>query len=449
MLQRPTELSGTTQATRELQNTEREWLSTSYTFRARAGRRYRLRQLASLVQSSAHHEPDRQAIRLASAARKYGFDDVRDANRRAWERLWRGRVRLIGAPRRWQALADAAVFYLHSSAHPSSPASTSMFGLSYWPNYHYYRGHVMWDIETFALPPLLLLEPAAARALLDFRAERLPGACQNAALSGFSGAQFPWESSMRYGDEATPDEGDASAVEHHVSIDVSHAFAQYVHATGDLDYASRRAWPVISAVADWIESRATETGRGYEIQRVTGIAEKERPENNSAFTNIGAIVVLREALALAERLGTHPARSWSEIARRLVVPLDRRSSIIRNYDGHRASDEKGRRPTLQQRSCSSATTHRQGWRWRPTDGRSNSQMGTSALQCSPRFSVSLPRGSETGSRLSTFLNGATRSSPSIHLTRPTSTAPRSFQSNPEPRHSPRTSAGSFSDCSTG
>ena len=339
-----TELFGATEATRELEATEREWLSTTYAFRARAGRRYRLRQLTSLVQSSVHHEPDRQAIRLASAARKHGFDEIRDANRRAWQRLWRGRVQLIGAPRRWQALADAAVFYLHSSAHPSSPASTSMFGLSYWPNYHYYRGHVMWDIETFALPPLLLLEPASARALLDFRAKRLPAACQNAALSGFSGAQFPWESSMRYGDEATPDEGDASAVEHHVSIDVAHAFAQYVHATGDLDYASRRAWPVISAVANWIESRTTETGRGYEIQRVTGIAEKERPENNSAFTNIGAIVVLREALALAERLGTHPAPSWSEIARRLVVPLDRRSSIIRNYDGHRASDEKGETP---------------------------------------------------------------------------------------------------------
>ena len=43
-----------------------------------------------------------------------------------------------------------------------------MFGLSYWPDYHYYRGHVMWDIEAFALPPLLLTDPDAARSLLDF-----------------------------------------------------------------------------------------------------------------------------------------------------------------------------------------------------------------------------------------------------------------------------------------
>jgi protein-glucosylgalactosylhydroxylysine glucosidase len=93
--------------------------------------------------------------------------------------------------RRWQALADAAFFYLHSSAHASSPSSTSMFGLSDWPDYQYYRGHVMWDIEAFALPPLLVTDPHTARSLLEFRAERLQAACANAELMGYRGAQFP------------------------------------------------------------------------------------------------------------------------------------------------------------------------------------------------------------------------------------------------------------------
>ena len=109
---------------------------------------------------------------------------LRTANRRAWESLWQARVRLVGASRRWQALADAAFFYLHSSVHPSSPSSTSMFGLSYWPDYHYYRGHVMWDIEAFALPPLLLTHPDAARSLLDFRASRLAAASATPGSAG-------------------------------------------------------------------------------------------------------------------------------------------------------------------------------------------------------------------------------------------------------------------------
>jgi trehalose/maltose hydrolase-like predicted phosphorylase len=339
-----TELVGAQDVRRGTEGGELQRLSTAYAFRARAGRVYRLRQLTSLVPDVLHGEPDRQAIRLVHLAAEIGFDELRAANRRAWESLWEARVRLVGAPRRWQALADAAFFYLHSSAHASSPSSTSMFGLSYWPDYNYYRGHVMWDIEAFAVPPLLLTDPEAARALLDFRADRLQAARSNAKLAGYRGAQFPWESSIRLGEEAAPGEGAATGREHHVSLDVAHAFAQFVHATGDLEYARTRAWPVARDVARWIESRVVETRRGYEIQRVTGVAEKEKLENNSAFVNLGAITVLREALSLAESVGAPPGRRWEEIARRLVVPLDRRGGIIRNYDGHRATDEKGDTP---------------------------------------------------------------------------------------------------------
>ena len=161
---------------------------------------------------------------------------------------------------------------------------------------------------------------------------------------GYRGAQFPWESGLRLGEEAAPDEGAAVGREHHVSLDIAHAFACFVHATGDLEYARDRAWPVVSAVARWIESRVVETKRGYEIQRVTGVAEKEKPENNNAFVNIGAIAVLKEAVALAKLVGAPADARWQDIARRLVVPLDRRSGIIRNYDGHRATDEKGETP---------------------------------------------------------------------------------------------------------
>jgi trehalose/maltose hydrolase-like predicted phosphorylase len=339
-----TEFLGEQNADRNTESAELEPLSTGYKFRARAGRRYRLRQWTSLVPDVLHRQPDRQAIRLTYAARERGFDELRSENRQAWRDLWRGRVQLLGAGKRWQALADAAFFYLHSSAHASSPSSTSMFGLSYWPDYHYYRGHVMWDIEAFAVPPLLLTDPEAARALLDFRVEGLPAARENAAMAGFRGAQFPWESGLRTGDEAAPDEGSASAREHHVSLDVAHALARFVHATGDVEYARTRAWPVVQAVSEWIESRVTETRRGFEIRRVIGVAEKEQPENNAAFVNIGAIVVLRDALALADLVGAEPGRRWSEIAARLVVPLDPRTKVIRNYDGHRVTDEKGDTP---------------------------------------------------------------------------------------------------------
>lgn len=339
-----TELLGAPDAERAHDRGEYERLSSNRSFRARANRPYRLRQLTSLVPEDAHHEPDRQAIRLVYAAGQRGFEALRAENRAAWEELWQARIHLTGAPRRWQALADAAFFYLHSSAHPSSLASTSMFGLSYWPDYHYYRGHVMWDIEAFAVPPLLLTDPHAARTLLDFRADRLPAALRNAEMAGFRGAQFPWESSLRLGEEAAPDEGAATAREHHVSLDVALAFAQYVHATGDMEFARTRAWPVLHGVATWIESRVAATRRGFEIHGVTGVAEKERAENNSAFVNLGAAAALRQAIALAGRIGAPAPGRWGDIARRIALPIDQRTRIMRNYDGHRGTDEKGETP---------------------------------------------------------------------------------------------------------
>ena len=120
-----------------------------------------------------HGQPDYQAGRLVAYAADIGFDALRKANKECWANLWKGRIRLVGASKTWQAMADAAFFYLMSSAHSSSPSSTSIFGLATWHDYHYYYGHVMWDIETFCVPPLVFLQPDAAGAMLDYRVRNL------------------------------------------------------------------------------------------------------------------------------------------------------------------------------------------------------------------------------------------------------------------------------------
>jgi trehalose/maltose hydrolase-like predicted phosphorylase len=107
---------------------ENRTLTTAYSFTAKAGQIYRLRQIASLIPSVSHHQPDFQAVRQIALARKRGFGDIRAANREAWAELWKARITLLGADHRWQALADAALFYLFSSTHVASPASTSIFG---------------------------------------------------------------------------------------------------------------------------------------------------------------------------------------------------------------------------------------------------------------------------------------------------------------------------------
>jgi hypothetical protein len=337
-------LLGADQVQRQTSRSTTHRLATSYTFQARQGQRYLMRQMASIVPTDLHSQPQMQAARLADAARLRGFDELRADNRAAWEWQWQARVLLPGASSRWQAMADAAFFYLQTSVHGSSPCATSVFGLSYWPDYHYYRGHLLWDAETFAVPPLLLTHPDAAAGMLRYRADRLPAARANARLSGYRGAQYPWESSLRYGHEATPGHSLGPAAEHHVSMDVAIALARYVHATGDIDFARQVAWPVIAAVAEWIESRVAHTERGYEIPRVVGIAETGTLVDNSAFTNMAAVVALREAATLAGVVGVPIRECWEELAEGMVMPIDPQTGAILNHDGYRSEEAQGATP---------------------------------------------------------------------------------------------------------
>jgi hypothetical protein len=303
----------------------------------------RLRQIASVIPSAMHAMPDQQAARLAAKAGADGFDWIRKQNRLAWDELWKGRIRVTGASERWQGLIDAAVFYLNSSVHASSPASTSIFGLATWHDYHYYFGHVMWDIEAFAVPPLCVLQPHAAAALLAYRSEHLAGARRNAQIMGRRGLQFPWESAPASGEEAAPLPGSAAWHEDHVSLDVARAFALFADVTGDQEFLRTRAWPVLSGVSQWIASRVTPTRDGYAINASMGIAEREnsgRQRRLHQYGRGGGVARGRPG-----RPGPGPGGRpgvGEVIADGLRIPM--RGSAVISHDAYRVDEEKGATP---------------------------------------------------------------------------------------------------------
>jgi trehalose/maltose hydrolase-like predicted phosphorylase len=319
-----------------------EVLRTSHSLKARPGRRYRFWQIAALVPEVMHLQPELQAARLVSMNHELGFEELRARNRAEWDELWKSRVVLVGAERRWQEMADAAFYYLNSSVHSSAPASTSIFGLATWKNYHYYYGHVMWDIETFLVPVLSMVQPHAAVAILEYRYRSIRGASNNARLFGLRGLMFPWESAPSTGDEAAPMPGSASWHEDHVTLDVALAFAFHARITGDGEFIKTRAWPILAGVAEWLESRVVKTARGYEICETMGIAERVDTADNAAFTNFSAKLALRAALEIGEIAGGSVKPVWREIADGLVVPTE--DGAVISYDGYRDDDEKGATP---------------------------------------------------------------------------------------------------------
>jgi protein-glucosylgalactosylhydroxylysine glucosidase len=333
----------------DVRRTVRDWgletdLATDYAVAARPGRRYRMRQIASVVPSVLHHDPDHEAIRHVAQAADTGFDALRAENRAQWDELWRGRILIDADDDRWQELVDAAFFYLNCSVHPSAPSSTSIYGLATWRNYHYYYGHVMWDIEFFCVPPLLASQPDAAETLLEYRLQTLRAARGNAKLHGRRGIQFPWESGPLHGEEASPGMGHASWHEDHVSLDIAWAFAQFAHATGDRRFLAEDAARVLYGVADWIASRVTRTRGGFEWRRTMGIAERETPSDNEAYTIMAARTVLAEAIDCARTLGHAVDPVWQQVREGLRLRRSARTGAIIAHDSFHPRERKGATP---------------------------------------------------------------------------------------------------------
>jgi protein-glucosylgalactosylhydroxylysine glucosidase len=309
--------------------------------RATAGRPVRLRTIVGLVPDLAHPRPHRQAALLVGRGLSRGWDSLREANRLAWTELWRGSPR-IDARGDWQRLADASYFYLHASASPASLASTGVFGLGYAPDYHFYRGHVMWDVDTFALPALVLTNPDAARALLRFRSRTTAAARANAAMHGYAGVQYPWEADFDGGFEAVPRWSKTD--KDHVTLDVGLAYQLYANVTGDRLFTQLEALPAVAGVAEWLLSRVEATERGLEIRSARGPAEAFEPVDNDAYVNLAAITFLRQAAAMLRSLGDDPPAEWEAAADAIVIPRDPRTGAIVNHDGYRPGEPLGETP---------------------------------------------------------------------------------------------------------
>jgi hypothetical protein len=308
---------------------------------AEPGRAVRQRSIVGLVPDLAHTRPAHLAAILVGRGLARGWDELRAANRDAWRELWKARP-LLDAPDGWQARSDASFFYLHSAVSRASLASTGVFGVAYGPGYHFYRGHVMWDVESFAFPPLVLTDPDAARAVLRFRSRSMPAAAANAALHGYAGLMYPWEAEPVRGEEAVPRWSKTD--KDHVSLDVGLAFTLYTAITGDRRFARSEAVPVIEGVVEWLLSRLEWSGRGAEIRRARGPAEAFTPIDNDAFVNLGAITFLRRAAELVRWLGDEPPEAWEATARQIVIPSDPRTGAIVNHDDYLPDESLGETP---------------------------------------------------------------------------------------------------------
>jgi trehalose/maltose hydrolase-like predicted phosphorylase len=300
-----------------------------FSVRLKAGETYRFALVGAVCSTQDFKDPVNESKRFATFAYKSSIDYLLDKHRAAWEELWQGDVIIEGDP---QSQLDIrhALYQLYSITRENCPVGIAPMGLS---SSDGYNGHYFWDTELWMYPPVLVMNPAAGRSLMDYRAGCLPQAMQNAQNHGYKGAQYPWEADTS-GEECTPVWALTGTYEHHITADIGIAMWQYYCVTQDKEWLEQTAWPVLKAIAEFWLSRVEKNADGsYSIINVVCADEYAENVDDNAFTNGAAKRVLSDVSKAAEVLGKKVDPRWMEVADNLVFTYNE-DGVTMEYTGY-------------------------------------------------------------------------------------------------------------------
>jgi trehalose/maltose hydrolase-like predicted phosphorylase len=305
--------------------------------------RGRLDRLAVYV-ADADSRPD-PAVALTRVARAsdLGFDRLLDEHTAAWNQRWENAdIEIDGAEPELQAAVRFCLFHLIAASADDGETAVGARGLS-GPNY---SGHVFWDADVFVLPFLAATHPSGARAMLQYRIERLTAARAAAEQRGLDGVRFPWESAASGRDVTpriahTPDARIepiyAGEYEEHITADVAWACMQYVAWTGDHRFLDGDGRTLLRDTANYWASRIRRDRHGVgHLYGVVGPDEYHDIVDDNAFTNAMARWNLRTA-ASVERAHGHDSATvdtWESLAAALFSCFDPARRRHEQFDGY-------------------------------------------------------------------------------------------------------------------
>ncbi|MFL5627249.1 MAG: glycoside hydrolase family 65 protein [Ktedonobacteraceae bacterium] len=301
------------------------------------------------------HNPSPDVITQAPST----FDALLVNHKAAWQDYWQTSDIIIEGDDKAQLAMRYNIYQLRISAsrHDSrySIAAKGLTGFGY-------LGHVFHDTEIFMLPYFTYVHPSIARNLLLYRYHLLPGARKKARMSGFEGAQYPWESTLD-GDEATPEaiihpESKEiipvlnGSIELHITSSIAYAVWRYWKITADDEFMQQYGAEMLLSIATFWASRAEKHPEhdDYEINNVIGPDEWHEHVDNNAFTNYMAKWSIQRAIdALQWLQATAPDKAgqltreldlnatrldhWHDVVARMCILQDEKTDIFEQFDG--------------------------------------------------------------------------------------------------------------------
>lgn len=300
----------------------------SFDKKLKAGQTYSFTLIGSLISSDHIKDPYNEAERLTIYAALEGKTRLLNKHIQQWNKLWESDIQIEGDPQAQQDVRSM-LYHLYCFTRKNTSLSPSPMGLSGLG----YNGHVFWDTEMWMFPPMLILHPEIAKSMIEYRFQRLDAARKKAALYGYEGAMYPWESADS-GFEETPVNALTGAFEHHITGDVAIAAWQYYLVSSDKEWLKEKGWPILKATAEFWASRVEKNDKGaYEIKNVVAADEWAENIDNNTYTNGTAIRNLQYASKCASVLGITVPKQWNLIADK--IPISTMSNgVTREHDSY-------------------------------------------------------------------------------------------------------------------
>jgi len=252
--------------------------------------------------ATSHETAD--VLNIVEESLKQGsFENIYQTNLDHWQEFWqKSDIKLTTDDKDIQKLIRLHIFQLHQAAselsNPHFDASVGSRGLTG----EGYRGHIFWD-ELFMVPYYSANEPLAAKAIIQYRIDRLKAAMENAHLQLEHGAMYPWQSAG-IGDEQAqfihlnpmtnswyPDN---SRLQRHVSLAIVYDLWSYTQITGKNDLLVNGGLDLLLQTSKFWLNKVEYDGNKYHLSGVMGPDEfheaypntKTGGLSDNAYTNL-------------------------------------------------------------------------------------------------------------------------------------------------------------------
>ncbi len=323
--------------------TQEKLIYKEITFKAEQGCAYTIDKLISVYTSrdsikdkEEHYNSLEAAIQSVKKASALGVAGMYQRHQEAWLKKWNTADIGISGDDKSQLGIRYNIFQLiQSNAEEDANVSIGARGLTHGR----YKGCYFWDTDIFMLPFYIYANPKAARNLLMYRYNTLPGAEVNAKLQNVDGARYPWMCTIDGREQC--DTWDIGFSEVHITADVAYAVNQYYQITGDVEFYVHYGAEILIKTARYWKSRFTYYAEEdcYNMLFVKGPNEYGGVTQNNTFTTMMALNNFKLAIDAIQLLKEKHEAFWDTLKKRIhfnIKEIDSWQDIMKkaviNYD---------------------------------------------------------------------------------------------------------------------